>query len=114
METVGDGQLDLWATSGSNSTTCGDSISFLHSVQLRSQRSGDDSATNNVRMTCTDGEVLDVEGGEMGEWMSAATCLDGSSISGVRLEIEKDQGAKDDTSVNRIEFMCTRVDLVSG
>ena len=102
----------------SNSTTCGDSVSFLNFVQLRSEKwqgggthGGDDTATNNVRMMCTDGEVLDVEGPVMGEWLSNATCPADSAISGVRLQINKDQGGGDDTSVNKIEFMCTDTKL---
>jgi len=75
------------------------------------QGGGDDTATNNVRMMCTDGQVLDVEGPVMGDWLSNATCPAGSAISGVRLQIEKNQGGGDDTSVNKIEFMCTGTKL---
>ena len=92
----------------------------MNSVQLRSEKrqgggilGGDDTATNNVRMMCTDGEVLDVEGPVWGEWLSYATCPADSAISGVRLQIERDQGGGDDSSVNKIELMCTDTKLES-
>ena len=107
------GDAGLWATFSSNSSTCGNTTAFISSVQLRSEkkRGGgvDDTATNNVRMNCTDGEVLDVEGPVMGDWLSVASCPAGSAISGVRLQIEKDQGGGDDTSVNNIDLMCTNI-----
>lgn len=71
------------------------------------QRSGDDSAANDVKVRCSDGNDIQANGGlTYGSWQSRSTCPTNSSVCGVKVRFEKGQGSGDDTALNAVEFAC--------
>lgn len=104
-----------------DSNSCDKSV-FIQFVALRSESyvslDYDDSAMTNVRMKCSDEEVLEAKGDSSqggspswGVYNHMVNCPDNFAISGVRQKIQKDLGDDgDDTSVNKMEFVCTSLD----
>ncbi|XP_070605818.1 vitelline membrane outer layer protein 1-like [Erythrolamprus reginae] len=84
---------------------------YLVSFSMRvepAQGSGDDTAANNIKFTCSDGEVLKGKGRNWGyydEWSSR--CQSPSKgICGIRTKVEEEQGSGDDTALNDVQFYC--------
>ena len=107
---------NYWAASFS----CEDG-EYINTVKLRSQLpqgEKDDSGTNNVRMKCTDGKVLNAltftaeqpDTPDWGTWLDFESCPLGYAISSLRVKIQKDQGEGDDTTINKIEFGCSKIE----
>ncbi|XP_032124616.1 vitelline membrane outer layer protein 1 homolog isoform X1 [Sapajus apella] len=66
---------------------------------------GDDTAANNVRFRCSDGEELQGPGlnwGDFGNWSSP--CPKG--VCGLQTKIEGPRGPSDDTALNDVRFFC--------
>ncbi|XP_060746794.1 vitelline membrane outer layer protein 1-like [Tachysurus vachellii] len=81
----------------------------LQSFQLRvesSQGRGDDTAANNIRFTCTGGEMLTGSGMDWGQWGGWSQKCVGTGICGIQTKIESPQGSGDDTSLNDVIFFC--------
>lgn len=82
----------------------------LNGIQMRiekDQGSGDDSSLNNVRMQCTNGEILEgTPPVQWGDWQAMHHCPDGMAMVGFMAKVEDDQGPGDDTALNRIQMFC--------
>ena len=67
---------------------------------------GDNTGANNVKMMCSNGEELIVDGLDFGTWEGYKSCPAVSYLCGVQAQIQKNQQDGDDRAVNRIEFQC--------
>ncbi|CAG7784781.1 unnamed protein product [Allacma fusca] len=65
----------------------------------------DDTAANNFRLTCSNGQVLEGDAESWGEWTGAQTCPRGYLICGMQTQVEK-PGAVDETTLNNIKLRC--------
>ncbi|KAM9450370.1 vitelline membrane outer layer protein 1-like [Clarias gariepinus] len=89
---------NIWCSSG-----------VLNAFQLRvegPQGRGDDTAANNIRFSCSSGEIRTGDGmywGEWGEW--SPQCVK-TAICGIQTKVEIPQGSGDDTSLNDVRFFC--------
>merc|ERR1719322_966423 len=73
--------------------SCGDKGDFLRGAQFKSepdQGVADDTAGNSVNMECTDGSILEPEGGPWGEWTHWELCPENTAICGVKTRVEPD------------------------
>ena len=68
--------------------------------------SSDNTASNNVEMRCSNGQVLSVTASSWGSWSTWVDCPPGKAITGVHVQIQENQNTADDTSVNQINFKC--------
>ncbi|KAG2440681.1 hypothetical protein HYH02_010260 [Chlamydomonas schloesseri] len=67
----------------------------------------DDTSLNGLRIRCANGNDVDVEEGNWGDWQSGGLCSSGKYINAARIKIEANQGSNgDDTAANSIEFRC--------
>ena len=79
----------------------------------------DDTAANNLFMTCTEGEPLEVtvhkDVQEMGQWSKMELCPDGTAICGIQTRVFDDYGEdgvnywEDDTALNGVKFYCCAI-----
>merc|ERR1712072_1571296 len=64
------------------------------------QNSGDDTAANNVYMSCWDGQPLNAavktNWGSLTDW---AYCPPGKAVAGLQTRVEANQGGGDDTAL---------------
>ena len=69
--------------------------------------SGDETATNLIRITCKDDtDRISLEG----PWSSSivsVNCTQGV-IVGIKTQVMPDQGSDDDTGLNNVEFYCKK------
>ncbi|XP_048022417.1 vitelline membrane outer layer protein 1-like [Megalobrama amblycephala] len=82
---------------------------FLKAFQLRvesAQGSGDDTAANNIRFSCSDGVVLTGDGTGWGDWGSWSSACGGRGICGIKTRVESPQGNGDDTALNDAQMYC--------
>ncbi|KAK7143012.1 hypothetical protein R3I93_014235 [Phoxinus phoxinus] len=82
---------------------------YLTSFQLRvesDQRSGDDTAANNIRFTCTGGAVLEGDSTDWGDWGEKSLTCEGKGICGLQTRVEGRQGRGDDTALNDVRMFC--------
>ncbi|XDV33820.1 hypothetical protein PO909_004088 [Leuciscus waleckii] len=81
----------------------------LKSFQLRvesPQGDKDDTAANNIRFTCTGGDVLDGDGTNWGKWgIWSPKCL-GEGICGIQTRVEPQRGSGDNTALNDVRMFC--------
>ncbi|XP_069738558.1 vitelline membrane outer layer protein 1 homolog [Phaenicophaeus curvirostris] len=68
----------------------------------------DDTAANNVDVACSDGRVLEGQGGLAGTWGNwSSFCPHGGGVCGLRTRLEAPQrGGKDNTALNDVEMFC--------
>ncbi|NWH76517.1 VMO1 protein, partial [Piaya cayana] len=68
----------------------------------------DDTAANNLDMACSDGAVLEGQGGNRGTWGNwSSFCPPGGGVCGLRTRLEGPQRkARDDTALNDLDFFC--------
>lgn len=79
---------------------------FQVKVQDR-QGNGDDTATNAVRLMCSDGSVIKSNEGIYGSFAPEIfSCDCGYQVCGFRTQVESYQGGYDDTAMNNIEMYC--------
>lgn len=83
---------------------------FFIGAEFRSegdQRSGDDTAGNNLSLRCSNGQDVwtEVNGGQWGSWDGLQICRDGTKICGLRTLVEGPIDG-DDTALNAVEFAC--------
>ncbi|XP_063048409.1 vitelline membrane outer layer protein 1-like [Engraulis encrasicolus] len=102
-----------WGT-WTKSLDCG-SKGYLKSFNLRVQYFPikmrgvmDDTAANNIKFRCTNGDVGELTGYGMtwGRWSMtySSTCAKG--ICGLQTRVEASQGLLDDTALNDVRFRC--------
>ena len=99
-----DGSWGDW----NDSTYCTDG-GFITGGAVRfesSQGSGDDTAGNDVRMRCTNGDIQAPGGGSSGAWTTAKTCPASTSVCGISVRFESSQGSGDDTALNAVRLAC--------
>ena len=104
QETSTEGQWGAWT----GKVSCGDKGAFLKGAQFKSepdQGLSDDTAGNSVNMECTDGTILEPEGGPWGEWSDWVMCPENTAICGVKAKVEPDVPV-DDTALNGVTFYC--------
>ncbi len=98
--------LGTWGTWGSTQT-CSE---FLVGAELKveaPQGNGDDTAANDIRGLCSDGQVKSsTNGGPWGSWQGMRQCPVGTAICGMRGRVELPQGNGDDTGLNGLEVAC--------
>ncbi|XP_063305798.1 vitelline membrane outer layer protein 1-like [Pelobates fuscus] len=94
-----------WGTWGS---TFWCPIGYLMSFSLRvegPQGTNDDTAANNIKFKCSDGNILEGNGlswGTYGDWSSNCTM----GICGMEAKVEVSQTVGDDTALNDVRFTC--------
>lgn len=67
----------------------------------------DDSTTNAIRMWCTENKTWYKSGeGAWGEWTPTEYCPTGYRITGIKTQIESNQGGGDDTALNGVQLIC--------
>ncbi|XP_077077470.1 vitelline membrane outer layer protein 1-like [Siphateles boraxobius] len=82
---------------------------YLTAFQLKvesSQGRGDDTAANNIKFTCSNGDVLWGDGTNWGDWGDWSSKCHGKGICGLNTRIEKPQGDGDDTALNDVIMFC--------
>ncbi|CAG2218437.1 unnamed protein product [Mytilus edulis] len=75
----------------------------------------DNTALNSILLRCQDGSSITSGEGAFGHWQAEAGCgynKDGNPnfLTSFDLQVEPDQGAKDDSSANWIRFKCRDFD----
>ena len=72
------------------------------------QGDDDDTATNNVRLKCINGQTISgVSRTKWGSWTEWKKCPSGEAVVGLKAQIEKDQGDPgDDTALNGVAMYC--------
>lgn len=107
IETSTEGGWGSWT----GKVSCGDAGAFLKGAQFKSETSqgshDDDTAGNSVNMECTDGSILEPNGGGWGSWSNWVMCPDNTAICGLKTQVEPSQGSHDDdTALNGVTFYC--------
>jgi len=77
--------------------------------QLRSeapQSKHDHSAANNLRVLCSDGQVIEGEGTPWGQWTPVQKCRKRQAVCSLQTQVETNQGAGDDSSLNNLRVEC--------
>ncbi len=95
-----------WGTEGKKFECAG---GYYTGAQLRVEQpkgSGDDTATNNVKMLC-EGAWQEGDGDAKGSWNEAKECPQGKAICGIRTQVEPVNG--DNTAVNQVAISCCPV-----
>ncbi|KAL4218208.1 Vitelline membrane outer layer protein 1 [Mactra antiquata] len=76
-----------------------------------SQFSGDDTAMNSMRLTCSDANGHNINQvtsgqGPFGSWTNLESCPAGKYLVAFVLQVEGPQGSSDDTAANYARFYC--------
>lgn len=72
--------------------------------------SGDDTATNIIRLVCKDGAIIRSLEGQWSSSIVPVNCRNGS-IVGIRTQVEVDKGPDNDhTGLNNVEFLCKEIE----
>ncbi|GAB0201165.1 vitelline membrane outer layer protein 1 [Grus japonensis] len=67
----------------------------------------DDTAANDLDVTCSDGTVLEGQGGPAGTWGNwSVACPPAWGVCGLRTRLEPPQPRGDDTGLNGVEMFC--------
>ncbi|XP_064296465.1 vitelline membrane outer layer protein 1-like [Phalacrocorax carbo] len=67
----------------------------------------DDTAANNLAVTCRDGQVLEGQGASAGAWGNwSLPCPPGEGVCGLRTRVEPPQRHGDSTALNSVDFFC--------
>ena len=72
------------------------------------QGSGDDTATNKVRVRCSGGSTVEsAHGTPWGDWVGMSECPSGQVVCGIRTQVETFYGVNvDDTGLNVFDICC--------
>jgi hypothetical protein len=94
---------------------------FSMQVEAKLGSGKDDTALNNVRLSCFDfkgQEVGDIETFKpfinWGEWGRKTVCPKGEYFISAQLKVEPRQGKGDDTAANAVRFVCTKGKLLES
>ena len=79
--------------------------------QLKQQRwigtKQDETAANALRLICQDNSIIMADNdGKWGNWSGETKCPRNHALCGLSVQIEPNQGAGDDTSLNNVDFKC--------
>ena len=66
----------------------------------------DETAGNNLNSACYGGTVLSGNGLHWGTWSGYELCPENAAICGLKTKVEGNQGASDDTALNKVVFYC--------
>nr|XP_006114689.1 vitelline membrane outer layer protein 1 homolog isoform X1 [Pelodiscus sinensis] len=97
-----------WGTWGPEQSCPKGSFADGFAIKVQTpQLTGDDTALNGIRLSCSDGTTIQSNVGPWGHWSQMKKCPPGKRLTQFRLRVEKCQGLKDDTAANNIKFYCT-------
>ena len=100
-----DGLFGTWALT----TICEGPLNFLNCFNIRLERSIpfiDDTAANDVKMTCANGEVLSAgNGGKRGIWGTQSCCPERTAICG-RFCLEASYNVVFQSFTNKVDIIC--------
>jgi hypothetical protein len=95
-----------WGTWGS-AYNCRNSAAVGFEIRSESkQRNKDDTATNNMRLICSNNDVLEGDGTGWGSWTGQRRCLDGYYLCGIQTQVEPRLRNGDDTALNNVRMQC--------
>ena len=101
--------LIRWGTWGERVNCAGTNVLTAFQLKVEPPQGGnnDDSAANDARFRCSNGDVLSVSNGAAeglwGDWSDSCPL----GICGIEVKVEADQGAfGDDSSLNDARFQC--------
>lgn len=87
--------------------------SYIVGLKLKSEKdqgSEDDTALNQIKMLCSNGDLIVSGSGTWGTWQSTLSCPNKQPMTGFQLQIEPYAGGaligEDDTAVNNVNFEC--------
>ena len=78
-----------------------------------SQRRGDDTALNGIKLTCADGKTITSLVGPFGTWGGTKRCPKGEFVKGAKLRDQAKQWWRDDSAANGLKFECTDGQVLS-
>ncbi|CAL8129059.1 unnamed protein product [Orchesella dallaii] len=91
---------------------------YINGFQLRvetNQGNGDDTATNNIRVYCSNEpdptRYVEGDGLNFGIWSEARWCFSTQRICGIQTQVEDCSGTDDCTSLNNILTECCDIEL---
>jgi hypothetical protein len=104
--TSSEGPWGGWASSFARCASNEKLIGFQIRVEP-DQGSGDDTATNAVKMICSNRQVLSSLEERWGYWYGEPLiCPPTTYICGIKTQLEPHQGRGDDTALNNVQFYC--------
>ncbi|CAF0969809.1 unnamed protein product [Brachionus calyciflorus] len=99
-----EGQWGSWDTDFRNCSSGQKVNGFSYGIEKK-QEIYDDSATNVIRLKCTDNSTIQSLEGPWSTSIIPLECLYGT-IVGIRTQIDENIYAEDNTGLNNIEFVC--------
>lgn len=92
---------------------CSGAGNFVTSARVRMdppQGDGDDTAANNVQLSCSAGGHIQAPGGmTWGDWGPWVFCPRRTAVCGLSIRFEDPQGDGDDTAMNGLRLHCCRL-----
>ncbi|XP_075061815.1 vitelline membrane outer layer protein 1 homolog [Mixophyes fleayi] len=84
---------------------------YIEAYQLKVEPyrgNGDDTAANNIKIQCSNGQTLEAAGGPWGTYGSWSNACE-YEVCGIRTKVEPYQGEGDDTAFNDLRMYCCDV-----
>ncbi|CAF0909460.1 unnamed protein product [Brachionus calyciflorus] len=97
-------QWGSWNTNFKNCSS-GQKVNGFSYGMEQNQGTGDDSATNVIRLKCTDNSIIQSKEGHEYTTIISILCPYGV-IVGLRTQINQNINAEDNTGLNNVEFIC--------
>ncbi|CAG7689985.1 unnamed protein product [Allacma fusca] len=86
---------------------------FANGFELRSENDqgwyDDDTAANNFKLHCTNGQAIEGDGESWGAWTGVQTCPRGLIICGIQTQVEPASNT-DDSTLNNVRMGCCNQD----
>jgi hypothetical protein len=80
-------------------------------IAASNDTSADNTAMNNIKMLCDDGNELSSMGNDEGEWSPVGQCPEGQKMDGFSARNKPYSPGRDNTGLNDIKFKCRSTDL---